>query len=37
MPDDNEKLSEREWKERLKLAHELFDMFKHDAYLRGEI
>jgi hypothetical protein len=30
-------VDQREWRERLRDATELFDMFKHEAYKAGEI
>jgi hypothetical protein len=37
MDDVKEKLTDREWRERLKLATELFEDLKHQAYLNKEI
>lgn len=34
---DGENLTDAEWRERLRLAHEVFEMFKHEAYKAGEI
>jgi len=37
MDKDEETLSDREWREKLKDAHELFDMFKRAAYKDHEL
>jgi hypothetical protein len=37
MDDKKEKLTEREWREKLKDAHDLFDAFKLQAYRDKEI
>ena len=37
MPDTDEKLSEREWREKLRDASELFEMFKRAAFKDKEL
>ena len=37
MNNNKEKLTEREWRERLRLAQEVFEAFKLQAYRDGEI
>jgi hypothetical protein len=37
MPDDDEKLSERKWREKLRDATELLEMFKRSAYINNEL
>jgi hypothetical protein len=37
MSDDDKKLSEREWKEKKRLAEEVFEAFKRAAYLDHEL
>ena len=33
----DENLTEAEWREKLRLAHEVFELFKLDAYKQGQI
>jgi hypothetical protein len=37
MPDERELQTEREWREKLRDATELFEMFKRAAYLAHEL